>query len=117
MNYLDAVAFVESGFLPVNAAHDSSVEFNRQTLGRKLKLPDKLREVDGRCHVQRFAIDFYTHSYSFPSRSRLMNDTPYLGAMPFGRGADEDSRSPGLEVRQHRVKGRDPCALGLARKD
>ena len=62
MNYLDAVAFIKGCVRPVNAAHDAAVKLNRQSLRRKLKMLDKLRETKRGGHIQHFAIYFYTQN-------------------------------------------------------
>jgi hypothetical protein len=75
VNNLYAVAFVDSGLLPVGSADDSLVQLDGEAFGRERQMFDEFGQRELICYVSRFAVDLDQQVFPFLSASGLMNDT------------------------------------------
>jgi hypothetical protein len=118
MDDLYPVAFLQQGLLPVAASNHLTVQLNRQAFRRERQMTDEFLQGDGIRHVSRLAVDLdKQRSSCFLQISGLVNDPSQFCLLPFDYGVDENGRSPGSEVRQHRVEGRSPVGSRLPRKN
>jgi hypothetical protein len=96
VNDLDAVAFVEGRLLPVGAADDPLIQFNREAFGRKREVRDEFGHSDGSGYVSRFAVDLDLQVFqsSFQTASGLMNNAAEFSSLAAKAGVDEDGGAP-----------------------
>jgi hypothetical protein len=65
VNDLDPIAIVYRCAFPIFSPNDRFVQLHRDTLERKLKMPQQLVQIDRRTNVSGFPIDNDPHTVEF----------------------------------------------------
>lgn len=116
MDNLYAVAFGQCGLLPVGAADDFAVAFDRQTFGRERESPDEGKERLARFDFAAFSVDFDAKEFYQPLSAGLY-DASHFGILATDDCAHEDGGAARGKARQRRENDGHSVAVRSGRTD